>query len=379
MATVALTMIVKDEAHVIERCLAPLLPYVDFVLIHDTGSHDGTAGIAKAFLSRHKMPHRITVHQWEDFATNRSKVMTELAKQFPLITHGFMFDADNVFVPSITPEEFKAQLGHTDLVDVEVRTGGSSHTVPLLYTNRQYDPFQYRGVLHEFMHRSQDDTSQRGVGFYLNQIQDSARNKNPRKYQDDAAVLERALETETDPAMRSRYTFYLAQSYRDAGEVDKAADAYETRASLGGWDQEVFYSYLQVGKLLLSREKVSEFAELGALDSFLKAYQACPRRAESLHELATFYRLKGQWNLAYLYASMGVNIPPPGLPLFINRATYDWQLLDELAIAAYYTGRYQESHDLNVRLLNNWQVLPMGQRERIFGNLQFANQQLNKK
>jgi hypothetical protein len=31
-------------------------------------------------------------------------------------------------------------------------------------------------------------------------------------------VLERALATETDPFLISRYTFYLAQSYRDCGE-----------------------------------------------------------------------------------------------------------------------------------------------------------------
>ena len=39
-----------------------------------------------------------------------------------------------------------------------------------------------------------------------------AQQEHPRKYEDDAAPLEKALATETDPFLISRYTFYLAQS-----------------------------------------------------------------------------------------------------------------------------------------------------------------------
>jgi hypothetical protein len=45
--------------------------------------------------------------------------------------------------------------------------------------------------------------------------------------------LENALRTETDPFLISRYTFYLAQSYRDCGEKRQALQAYSRRSQLG--------------------------------------------------------------------------------------------------------------------------------------------------
>ena len=55
-------------------------------------------------------------------------------------------------------------------------------------------------------------------------------------------VLEAALAL--DPGNR-RYVFYLAQSYRDAGEREVALVQYDRRAAMGGWDEEVWYSLYQ--------------------------------------------------------------------------------------------------------------------------------------
>ena len=55
-------------------------------------------------------------------------------------------------------------------------------------------------------------------------------------------ILEKALRTEQDPFLRSRYTFYLARSYRDAGDKEKALESYLKRAKFGYWDEEVFDS-----------------------------------------------------------------------------------------------------------------------------------------
>ena len=40
--SINLCMIVKDEAHIIERCLHSVKPLIDKVLIVDTGSSDNT-------------------------------------------------------------------------------------------------------------------------------------------------------------------------------------------------------------------------------------------------------------------------------------------------------------------------------------------------
>ena len=61
------------------------------------------------------------------------------------------------------------------------------------------------------------------------------------KYRHDAEVL---LDCLTNPENINyepdnlRYKFYLAQSYFDAGDYEKAYDAYQKRAEAGGWEEE---------------------------------------------------------------------------------------------------------------------------------------------
>jgi glycosyltransferase involved in cell wall biosynthesis len=86
MATVAqpsqpricLNMIVKNEAHVIERCLASVLPLIDSWVIVDTGSTDATPDIIERFL-RGK-PGQLHHRPWLNFGHNRTEAM-QLALQ----------------------------------------------------------------------------------------------------------------------------------------------------------------------------------------------------------------------------------------------------------------------------------------------------------
>jgi len=52
-----------------------------------------------------------------------------------------------------------------------------------------------------------------------------------REFERDIALLEAALQRETD---NTRYMFYLAQSYREAGRPLDAVVWYEKRAAAGG-------------------------------------------------------------------------------------------------------------------------------------------------
>ena len=56
--------------------------------------------------------------------------------------------------------------------------------------------------------------------------------------------FERAL---ADEPQNARYAFYLAQSYRDAGQPEKALDAYRKRASILGWEEDAWYPLYEIG------------------------------------------------------------------------------------------------------------------------------------
>ncbi|NGX27584.1 MAG: hypothetical protein K940chlam6_01522 [Chlamydiae bacterium] len=57
--------------------------------------------------------------------------------------------------------------------------------------------------------------------------------------------------------------------------------------------------------------------------------------------------------MAYAVANLGVSIPKPDDILFLEEWAYDYWLPMEKAIAAYWVGKYEESYNDAVKLLEN--------------------------
>ncbi|MFX5772732.1 hypothetical protein ABTE01_19310, partial [Acinetobacter baumannii] len=86
---------------------------------------------------------------------------------------------------------------------------GIRHHRPQLCSNKK--EFYFRGVLHEFVEAPADARGRETASGFAIQIGGGgARSQDPEKYRKDAALLEGALQNETDAFLRSRYTFYLA-------------------------------------------------------------------------------------------------------------------------------------------------------------------------
>jgi hypothetical protein len=76
----------------------------------------------------------------------------------------------------------------------------------------------------------------------------------------------------------------------------------------------------------------------------LEAFDARPTRAEPLKVLAQVHREQGRHQSAFMFAVRGLAVPfPEGDVLFVERGVYQWQLWEEIMIAAYYVGpQYRE-------------------------------------
>ena len=363
--TVGVCMIVKNETAMIRRCLSSVLPLVDYVLIVDTGSTDGTQQVIREFLSEHNVAGAVIDEPWRDFAYNRSFAMERL-REVASIDYGMVIDADDTleFDAGFDPRAFKAQLTH-DLYDVPVRHGSVVHHRPQLFKNRL--PFSFKGVLHEYLETPPGELSRETVkGFAVHASTGGARSQNPRKYQDDAAVLEHALTTETDPFLISRYTFYLAQSYRDCGEREKALTNYLKRAELGYWDEEVYVSLFEAGNMMAALDR--PFEEVIA--TYERAAQKVPARAEALHDAAHYCRSKGKNAEGMEFARRGIDLTQPN-GLFVQPWVYDYGILDEFAINAYWAGAYRDSLDACLKLLAS-DKLPASMAKRIAANARFS-------
>jgi hypothetical protein len=143
------------------------------------------------------------------------------------------------------------------------------------------------------------------------------------------------------------------------------------RAELGGWNEEVFYSLYQAGRIMeILNKNIDDIIKV-----YFNAYQSAPYRAESLWAAARLCRLNIRFDQAYTFAKQGLKCRCPEGALFIAAPIYEWMLLDEFAIAAYWAGHFKESRQASIALLQSGRF-PPDQKERIEANLKFATEEL---
>jgi tetratricopeptide (TPR) repeat protein len=229
-------------------------------------------------------------------------------------------------------------------------------------------PWRWEGVLHEYLEVDQPFRSGRIEGIDIHRYFDGARGQDPHKYENDARLLEAALCAEPG---NTRYAFYLAQSWRDCGQIDKALAAYAQRATMGGWDEEVWYARYQLAILAEGLQRPR--AEV--VDLYLAAFQARPSRVEPLVHLARYLRSLGDYHLAHAFAARARDIADPPDLLFIEKPCYGWWRDDEYAVACSWTGRHEQARAGFAALLQA-PDLPASERKRTQANLKFSESRL---
>ena len=352
--SVCLNMIVRDESAVIERCLASVRPHVDHWVIVDTGSLDDTRERIRRAMQG--VPGDLFERPWRDFGHNRTEALGLARDRADYL---LFIDADETLGcephaswPSLTQAAYSLETRYAEL---------RYDRVSLVSTRL---PWRWQGAVHEYLDAGRPVDQPRVPGFWIEVKSEGARSRDPHKFEKDAALLEAALAREPSNA---RHAFYLAQSWRDAGQAAKAREAYAKRAAMGGWDEEVWCSLHEVA--LLS-ERLGEAHER-VLAAYLRAHEARPRRAETLVALARYLRLRNDYHGAYLFAHAAKKLPVPGDRLFVDATAYGWRRDDELALAAFYSGRVAEAAALWREMLAS-PGLPEAQRARIELNLTFA-------
>lgn len=358
--TICLNMIVKNETDVITRCIGSLLPVIDTWVIVDTGSTDGTQKVIKDFMEAKGVAGELYERPWVNFSHNRNEAL-ELAKGKADYT--LFIDADEYW--SYEPN-FELPILDKDFYYVQVAFGGMRYGRIALV--KSILPWKWEGVLHEAISPLLGATSGNLENVFNVVTTEGARSKDPDKYKKDAEVLEAALLKEPN---HNRYRFYLAQSYKDAGNLPLALENYQRRIDSGGWDQEVFWAMLQKAQLQEALDKPSE----DVVNSYKEAYMYRSSRVEPLYHLANYCRTKGDFEAGYRVAKVAKSVPISDDLLFLQKWMYDYGALLELSISAYWTEKYDECRKISLKILAN-DDLPDNVRECVKRNLSFANAKL---
>jgi glycosyltransferase involved in cell wall biosynthesis len=355
-------MIVKNETHIIKECLDSIYKYVDYWVIVDTGSTDGTQELIKNFFAEKGIPGELHERPWVSFGDNRTEALQLCDGK---ADWAWMIDADDY-----VEGEFQFPFNVGEVEAFALAFGRGEFTWWRTQIFRTGIGWRYQGILHEYPTKPNAETATPKIGKLEGKYKIIARTMGARnvgidpieKYKRDAIMLEEVLVKEPDNV---RYQFYLAQSYFDSQQWEKAEAAYRKRVEMGGWEEEQYYSAFRIAMCRgLANKPWIEIQQ-----GFLEAWELRPHRAEPLHQIARVYRMMNHPRLAFLYAKMALDIPyPKDDILFVSEDVYKYAILDEVAATAFYAGKPHMGYAACKKLITE-NLIPADQLERIQTNL----------
>ena len=347
-------MIVKNEAHCIVKCLESVKNYIDYWIVCDTGSTDGTQEIIKNYMR--DVPGELHQHDWVDFSTNRNKALKLAESNGDYI---LVIDADDYLVcqssdafKELSAPAYRINFKHANITYQRVQLFKSNVGA------------KYIGVLHEYLDLPGNIIQEELLDCYIQYGALGARSQDPDKFLKDAKIFEEELKKDSS---NSRNVFYCAQSYRDARKPESALSFYIKRSEMGGWSEEVYVSLLEAAKII---EKLFEDNPLVVQSSYLRAINYLPARSEAIYYLCLFCRKNKLFEHSYNFAKLGIDNKVPTSGLFVEPDCYNWKIQEELGLAAYYIGKQKEFEDITKSLLKNPHV-PKHEADRIKGNIKY--------
>jgi hypothetical protein len=351
------------------------LPYANDYIICDCQSTDDTVYQCRQFFKKNQIKGQIFTEPWVDEAYNYSSLY-QFAYMNTTSEYWWEFKVGDVICGQL-------DLNHLTL-DKYLLTIGSNqfkYVRPQIFKNsikwkhylkvHGYISTNPKGILH---------TEDNVTGDYYIQTTPRYIDDRKTKYKEDAKMLEDDINnTPLDVHDTARCYFYLGQSYYCSTDYKKSIKAYKMRIECGGWDEEIYYSYFQIGLcyyFLLMDDMYNHFLKIKllkpyliedviyyitkimskdyfnkSLSYFLQSYKFRPQRLEGLYHAVKLYRQFKLYEKAYDYATLDKSRTVPDDKLFVNKECYLCGFDYELSIICFYLQKYDEGHESCQRLL----------------------------
>lgn len=329
--TLGLSIIVKDEEHVIERMLKTVAPILDYYTIVDTGSTDNTKKVIKEFFDKKGIDGQILDRPFDNFENSRNYAM-EMCKD--KTDYSMWIDADEEL---IVDKSFNKDKLDKDLYMVNTHIGSMKYTRNEVWNNKK--GFKWWGPVHEYIVPTDKNITSgilEGVNVNVHMDGASWKSDTSQKYKKHADMLEEYLVKDRSP----RWVFYTGQSWHDSASTKsktenderlrRSSHYFRERVSTNdGYPEERYYAQYRVG--VISKMLEEPWSE--TKKELLKAYSIDPLRGESIKVIIEHYQKIGEWNLAYIYSHFGYskfhnNSPYPKRLLFVEETIYRWKFLE---------------------------------------------------
>jgi tetratricopeptide (TPR) repeat protein len=338
--TLCLNMIVKNESKIITRLFDSVITIIDSYCICDTGSTDDTVQIIRDYFAQKNISGIIVTEPFKNFCHNRNFAINSA---LGLSDYILLMDADmKLEINNFTKQDLKIADSFNIL------QGNDSFHYQNMRIVRNNGLYSYCGVTHEYINVPSTNImrSFSKTQLFIRDIGDGGSKSN--KFERDIQLLTDGLKDEPNNV---RYYFYLANSYYDHGDYKEAIEKYKKRIELGGWNQEVWYSYYRIG---LCYKNTGDIAQ--AICTWMDGYDYFPDRLEGLCEIITHYRLMSKHKLALLFYNLADAVlkkknNTDGY-LFLYKDAYTFKIHYEYTIIASWLG-IRNINDVLVVYLNN--------------------------
>ena len=341
--TLCLNMIVKNESKIITRLFDSVVSIIDCYCICDTGSTDNTVELIKTYFENKNIQGKIVSEPFKNFAYNRNFALKSAVGMSDYV---LLMDADMILeIKNFNKENLK------NFDSCYILQGNNDFYYQNMRIVKNNGLFSYVGVTHEYI-----STPSNNKLLHITKDQLFITDYGDGGCKNDKFVRDIKLLTDgiiDEPNNSERYHFYLANSYHDTGNFEKAIETYEKRIKIGGWNQEIWYSYYRIG---LCYKKMGKIAD--AIFTWMNAYDFLPSRTENLYEIINHYRHISKSKLAEFFYNMAKdslnknkNVNRDSY-LFLHNDIYTYKLDYEFTIFAAYVG-VNNINDQVVIVLNN--------------------------
>ena len=360
--TICLCMIVKDEIEVLKNALDSVVDLLDYWVIADTGSTDGTQAFVKEYFKDKDIPGEFYEDEWVNFAKNRQLVFERaIDKADYLMT----LDADEMLItnkgnkPIKNKKVSKLPKFSKDLI----RT--YTHLKPWVYKRAQFFKgdlaWKWAEGLHEYPYLEKPHSEQFVDNIAIYTEGGGARGKENDRLLKDIQQLEESLEK--TPTPRNFYNIAMTQQSR--GDYGSAIAAYDSCIEMTSWDEERYMALISKGQCLVYSGRRSE-----SMVVFAEATRHKPDRPEAYYWLAEQHFHNKQYILCRLILEHVLKIPFPKDQLsLVDTQIYDWKITDVLSLCYYFEAESKKAAKMMRKLLTDPTLdIDKGTRERLEAN-----------
>jgi len=360
--TLCLNMIVKNESKIIYRLFDSVASIIDSYCICDTGSTDDTIKIIEEYFESKNIPGKVITEPFKNFCHNRNFALQSCLGMSEYV---LLLDADMI----LEAKNFnKKILNSSD--SFFILQGNDSFYYQNMRIVKNNGLYKYVGVTHEYIDTPSNNTtgSFEKSDLFIRDVGDGGAKHD--KFERDIRLL---LDGIKDEPNNVRYYFYLANSYHDCGRFGEAINAYKKRIQLGGWIEEVWYSYYRIGLCFRNMGKMDD-----AIRYWMEGYEYYPERLEGLYEVLQHYRLISKHKLGdMIYQTcrkiLDLNKNRDNY-LFLHNDIYTHKIYYEYTIIASYLGVTDISYEI-IKVLNNSK--DENETNNLLSNMKFYKQILN--